>query len=474
MRTLRGRFVLSHILPLLLVTPLIGLGLIYVLETQVLLTELTKDLTEKADLIAQAVQGQPEVWSDLNEAKAFVSSVGVQLNGRLLLLESNGALWAANRLEAGDQLGVPIDWAGTSEALAGDKHVKATFGWFEQRVEVLLPITDIQQQLVGIIAVTETLKGFSSALGRLRIWIALILAVELVLGALIGLILALRLERPIDQVAKAIIDIAEGQPIEPIPARGPEELRRLAKAVNTLDQRLRSLEELRRRSLANIVHEIGRPLGALRSAIHVLRHGAGADPDIREELLEGMDGEIQRMQPLLDDLAQLHGQVIGTLTLERQATPLSDWLPSLLIPWRAEAHRKDLLWQVSIPAGLPKLYLDRDRMARAIGNLLSNAIKYTPAGGVVSVAAGADESQAWIRVSDTGPGIAPEEQERIFEPFFRSDKQRRFPQGLGLGLTIARDLIVAHGGRLELSSVPGEGADFTFYIPILQEAPTQP
>jgi signal transduction histidine kinase len=474
MRTLRGRFVLSHILPLLLVTPLIGLGLIYVLETQVLLTELTQDLTEKADLIAQAVQGQPEIWSDLGEAEAFVSSVGVRLEGRLLLIEANGELWAANELEAGDRFGAPIDWAGVSEALAGDRHVEATFGWFEQRVEVLVPVTGIQQQLVGIIGVTETLKGFSSELGRLRSWVVLILAVELALGAFIGLILALRLERPIDQVAKAIINIADGQPIEPVPDRGPEELRRLAKAVNILDQRLRSLEEMRRRSLANIVHEIGRPLGALRSAIHVLRHGAGADPDIREELLEGMDGEIQRMQPLLDDLAQLHGQVVGTLTLARQETPLSDWIPSLLIPWRAVAHDKDLQWQVAIPTGLPTLYLDRDRMARAIGNLMSNAIKYTPAGGAVSVAAGADETQVWIRVSDTGPGIAPEEQERIFEPFFRSDKQRRFPQGLGLGLTIARDLIVAHGGRLELSSTPGEGASFTIYVPIPQEAPTQP
>ena len=171
MRTLRGRFVLSHILPLLLVTPLIALGLIYVLESQVLLAELREDLSEKAELIAQAVQRQPEVWADLDEAEAFVSSVGVRLGGRLLLLETDGELWAANELEAGDQFGAPIDWAGIPVALTGDRHVEATFGWFEQRVEVLIPITGIQQQLIGIVGVTETLKGFSSELGRLRTWV---------------------------------------------------------------------------------------------------------------------------------------------------------------------------------------------------------------------------------------------------------------------------------------------------------------
>lgn len=475
MQSLRARFILSHILPLLLVTPLIGLGLIYVLETQVLLIDLTEDLTEKADLIAQAIPSQPEVWSDLNEAEAFVSSMGFRIDGTVVLLEATGELRASNELGDGDQSGMPIDWDGLSTALAGDRNVKATYGWFEQRVEVLVPVTGVQQQLVGIVGVAETLQGFSSQLGRLRSWIILILVVELILGAIIGSLLAIRLGRPINRVAQAIISIADGQPIEPVPDEGPTELRRLAQSANTLDERLRSLEEMRRRSLANIVHEIGRPLGALRSAIHTLRQVAGDDPEIREELLEGMDGEIQRMQPLLDDLAQLHGQVVGTQVLSRQETTLSDWLPSLLIPWRALAHDKDLQWQTVIPAGLPTLNLDRDRMARAIGNLLSNAIKYTPAGGTVSVTAEATETEVRLGISDTGPGISSDDQERIFEPFYRSEKQRRFPQGLGLGLTIARDLILAHGGHLELNSIPGEGASFTVVIPILtQEIAVQP
>ena len=114
---------------------------------------------------------------------------------------------------------------------------------------------------------------------------------------------------------------------------------------------------------------------------------------------------------------------------------------------------------------LPTILIDPDRLAQALGNVLSNAIKYTPETGQVQVSAGNSEQDVWIQVNDTGPGIQPKEQERIFEPFYRSQQQRRFPQGLGVGLTLARDLVRAHGGEVELVSTPGVGSSFTIRLP---------
>jgi signal transduction histidine kinase len=470
MHSLRARFVLSHVLPILLIVPLVGMGLVYVLETQVLLTDLSEDLTEKAELIARVVEDQSEILSDTGRAESFISRISIHLDGQVLLLGTNGELIISSDPAQDDLTGSRLDLEGLDRATAGERSVVVTYSLFEQSAAVLMPVIDIKQQLIGIVGVTETLKGMSSEFGQLRGWVLGLLVIELVLASIFGYVLALRLERPIRSVAQAVINIAEGQPIEPLRERGPEEIRRLSASVNTLDQRLRSLEATRRRSLANIVHELGRPLGAIRAAIHALRGGAGADPEIREELLEGMEGEVKRMQPLLDDLAQLHGQVEGTIELARQPVPLGQWLPSVLIPWRAAALDKELQWQATIPPDLPTLSLDPDRMARAIGNLLSNAVKYTPAGGSVSVTAGTDAGGAcqevWIQVSDNGPGIILEEQEQVFEPFYRSHQERRFPQGLGLGLTIARDLVNAHGGRLELTSKPGEGSRFSIHLPI--------
>jgi signal transduction histidine kinase len=162
----------------------------------------------------------------------------------------------------------------------------------------------------------------------------------------------------------------------------------------------------------------------------------------------------------------LHGQVSGRVELARRPVVLSDWLPSVLLPWRAAALDKGLTWQADVPNGLPVMSVDPDKLAQAIGNLLSNAIKYTPVGGSVAVSAGMQEQDVWIRVADTGPGIAAEEQQRVFEPFYRSEHDRRFPQGLGLGLTIAHELVLAHGGRLELDSQPGQGSRFAIHLPL--------
>jgi signal transduction histidine kinase len=101
-----------------------------------------------------------------------------------------------------------------------------------------------------------------------------------------------------------------------------------------------------------------------------------------------------------------------------------------------------------------------------LSNLLSNAIKYTPAGGSVSIGAGVEDNAVWIQVGDTGPGIEPEEQALIFNAYYRGCASGRFPQGMGLGLTIARDLVVAHGGRLEVDSTPGQGSRFTIWLPL--------
>jgi signal transduction histidine kinase len=250
-----------------------------------------------------------------------------------------------------------------------------------------------------------------------------------------------------------------------VPIRGPEEIRELSEAVNILAERLRLLEETRRRSLANIVHELGRPLGAINTATYVLRQGAGEDSEVRDELLAGIESAVLNMEPLLNDLSQLYGQVEGGVQLNLQAVDLNGWLLPVLLPWRTVAREKELEWQADIAENLPIVEIDPDRMNQVLGNLISNAIKYTPPGGVVTVTASADWDKIHIGVCDSGPGIDPQEQERIFEPFYRSQAHRRFPQGLGLGLTIARDLVEAHGGTLELVSEPGEGSCFTVHVP---------
>jgi signal transduction histidine kinase len=110
--------------------------------------------------------------------------------------------------------------------------------------------------------------------------------------------------------------------------------------------------------------------------------------------------------------------------------------------------------------------MDPDRMAQALGNLLSNAVKFTPPGGRVSTSVKLEDGQVLIEVADSGPGIPVEEQGKIFQPFYRGMHGRRIVEGMGLGLSIARDIVTAHGGRIDLESTPGTGSRFMLRMPV--------
>jgi two-component system sensor histidine kinase BaeS len=322
---------------------------------------------------------------------------------------------------------------------------------------------------LGIVRLSHRFASVQQQFLQMRYLILGVLAMGLILGTATGWLLALNMERPLRQVTQAIYQLASGGEQTSLPEEGPEELRLLSRAVNTLVARLNDLEQARRQLLANLVHELGRPLGALRSATQALLGGADQDASLQQELLAGMEDELRRLQRLLENLAHLHDQVLGSLELARQPIKLSTWLSQTLAPWREAARMKGLHWESAVPGNLPTLEADPDRLAGALGNLISNAIKFTPRGGTISVEADVENEAMRIQVRDTGPGISPKDKDHIFTPFYRGSGGGRFPQGMGLGLSIAQAQIVAHGGRLEMESTPGRGARFTIWMPIAKQ-----
>jgi two-component system sensor histidine kinase BaeS len=473
MRTLRSRFVLSHVLPLAIIIPVMGIALIFVLETRVLLDVLSRELEAQARLAAKIAATRPEIWQDPEQAQAFVAEVRQDLDTRVMLLDAQGNLLASSEPADAERLGQTMQPDGWTTALRGETSVRTAYSRQiqDEIVDVLVPIMDQEMQIVGVVRLSHRLVNVYEQFLHQRYLIGGILLAGLLLGSIVGWVLALNLERPLRDVTRAAQRLASGEHLAPLPERGPKEIQDLLHSMNALVQRLLSLEQARRQLLSNLVHELGRPLGAFRSATQALLGRSGEDPALRRELLEGMDEEVERLSRLLDDLAGLHDQVLGTLELNREPTALGEWLAHMLPPWRESAQAKGLKWHATVSPNLPTVDVDPDRLAQVVGNLLSNAIKYTPPRGTVSLDAGVEEEEAWIRISDTGPGIPPEEQERIFAPFYRSQPGRRFPQGMGLGLNIAYTLVAAHGGRLELDSTPGQGSHFTVRLPLSSQEP---
>jgi signal transduction histidine kinase len=445
-----------------------GIATIHLIETQILAPALLSELKGNALMLSRLAAHEQEIWQDPAYAQQLLAQGAFRADGRLQLMDENGILLASSDPADVDRLGTQVEHPSFEAAREGEivTQLRSSQLLGDDIADALAPVISPSGEVLGFVRLSFQYYSFIEQLFQLRFLLTGILLVALLLGAGLGIALAINVSAPVQQVTHAVYALANGERSEVLPELGAQETRRLSRAVNVLFKRLHSMEAARKRLLANLIHEIGRPLGALRMGIEALSHGANRDPKFYEELLEGMDLETARLQRLLEDLSHLHEQALGVLELDRENLDLSTWLPEMLTPWQQAAIQKRLHWKVVLPESLPVVQADPLRLNQVIGNLISNAIKFTPGGGTVTVESGEDDQNVWVRVSDTGPGIPLDTQEKMFEPFVRGGQGKRFPQGMGLGLSIARELVEAHGGRLELESEAGIGSKFTVWLPL--------
>jgi len=461
-RSLRTRLIVSHILPALLIIPLMGAAMVYVLETRLLLPTVYGNLAKEAKLMAAITRNEPVFWQSQEAAQTLVDGAGPYLNGRFSVVTPDGHTLASSDTSQASGTSSLVELPDLTNVRQGQV-VELRNG---PLAEAIAPVYDVRGREIGVIRMTTRVISLTDEIFQMRYLLGWILLIAVLAGLGLGSYLALGINRPIQRVTRSIQALAQGDWQAHVEEQGPDEMRVLAGEVNVLVDKLHSLENARRQLLANLVHELGRPLGAIRSAILALLHGADKDTQLSHDLLTGLDEETVRLQHLLEDLAGLHDQVLGKLELNRAPVQLGDWLVSTLSPWEAAARQKGLFWEVAVSPDLPVVRIDPDRMAQAIGNIVSNAIKFTPSGGKVSVDVRSESGQLSIQVADTGPGIPLNEQEKIFQPFIRGNQGRRIVEGMGLGLSIAREIIVAHGGEIKLESGPGAGSRFVLQIPV--------
>jgi two-component system, OmpR family, phosphate regulon sensor histidine kinase PhoR len=230
---------------------------------------------------------------------------------------------------------------------------------------------------------------------------------------------------------------------------------------------LRRLERVRQDFVANVSHEFKTPLTAIQGFAETLLSGALDDPTNNRRFLDIIRNHAIRLARLTNDLLKLARIEAGKLEVEFFPVGLIELIEGCAETTLLKASRKQITLEIEVPPGLPPVRGDAGLLRDVLQNLLDNAIQYTPECGNIRVTAEAKGREAIITVSDTGIGIPASDKERIFERFYRVDAARsREAGGTGLGLSIAKHIVEAHGGRLWVESVMGEGSKFSFSIPI--------
>ena len=312
----------------------------------------------------------------------------------------------------------------------------------------------------GTLWLTGVLIGRSGGSFHPAIWIPLLLAFVLFFALLRGLCL---LALPLRDLIDAAQRVEAGDLTPRLRQRGPRELRALARAFNSMLERLGRSERQRRQLLADVTHELRTPVAVLQGNLEGMLDGVyPADAEHLGPLLE----ETRMLARLIDDLRTLSLAESGVLVLHREPTDLGILVGEVAAAFRAQAESAGVALRAEVPDDCPLVEIDPLRLREVLVNLVSNALRHTPRGGEVRVSAFLDSGRLRLSVVDSGSGIAPGDLPHIFERFYKTADS----SGSGLGLAIARNLVLAHGGEIAAESAPGAGTTIRITLPLDEPA----
>jgi signal transduction histidine kinase len=369
----------------------------------------------------------------------------------------------AGPLPALPRSAVPPEALQGSKPQAFDFHVRGTDYLGVAQPVGLGPAPGIH---AGELVVAEPESALRSRWLQLAWELALAFGIGIPVAGILVVYFSRRITRPLEALAEAADEVAAGHYDVAMPDRtGGTEVERLAARFDEMTARLAESEQLSRNFLMSVSHELRTPLTAIRGHVAALREGIVEEEAARGRSLEVIAEEALRLERLVGDVLDLAKLDARRFALLREEVDMRALCERAYATFAEEARARGIEYELALGEGAV-LVTDGDRVLQIVTNLLANALHATPEGGRVDLGLGREKGEVMVAVADTGPGIAPQEVERIFRPFWSGEAG-----GTGLGLTIARELALALGGRLELHSEPGRGSRFVLVLPVKAPQP---
>jgi signal transduction histidine kinase len=457
--TLRVKLILSQILPILILLPFFGFFLLSTLHA-FYLDHLRGDLLQTGALLTDAVQNDPALADDNSRLQELLRRAGTQTPTRIQIIDRNGMILASTEPEDAPLIGTTSQEKAVRSALAGKESYETGAN---DVVTVAVPVTSAGR--IGAIRLSLQMSDIGIAFTHLDELVIIGSFVLTLLSLVIAYILGSTLSRSLRHLANETNFIAKGDYSHHVQVNGDDEVAELARRFNEMADQLTEQRAARQRLLDNIAHELRQPLSAIRTAVEVLQGSVQETHEPIKRLHEGIKSEMDRLGQLTQHLEFMALDEYLPVSINKTPVEVTETIDRVVALFESEAQRLGIKLVSKLPETLPPVMADEAALVEVFTNLVGNALKYTPAGGQVCVSAGATQDQIWVCVVDTGMGLTAEEQKQLFKRFYRGDVTRSRPKGIGLGLAIAHELVQAHGGTIQVSSKPEQGATFLVELP---------
>jgi two-component system, OmpR family, phosphate regulon sensor histidine kinase PhoR len=480
MRSIRTKITLTYVLVSLSVLVVFGALLDYEFATD-LRDRMVSQLKTETSVVYAVVREGGKAGRPRSEVAAILREISAAAKIRITLITSDGAVIfesdvADSALSTLQNHGQRPEVVQARELGIGDNiRYSATLGIdmvyvartvdpaaFDETsfrdlrfIRTAMPYVEIQSMIAD--------NRIKIVLLGLGVFLAIVLASR---------IIARRITTPILELSATLREIKSGNLDRLIPVRTADEMGDLAETINEMTAKLKSdieqlkkLERFRSEFLGNVSHELRTPIFSLKGFLETLLDGAIDDPAVSRTFVEKAYHHASRLDTLLTDLIEISRLESGELAMSLRYFEVEPFLRSVAADFADAAGRKNQTIILQVPEGGTSAFGDKDRLRHAVDNIVDNAIKYTGEGSTITLRVSLSDGKVRFEIEDNGPGIPQEHLPRIFERFYRIDKNRsRELGGTGLGLAIAKHIIDAHGSKIEVSSEIGRGTTFSFWL----------
>lgn len=462
LKSIRGRLVGSHLIIILLTVTIFSCILVFLLR-QYYYGDVETILNEQAEFAANSYSNYTDVESLEQNAKKLLDNIFVNTYAQVQIIDVEAKILADS--EESWSVGTKVNHPDVQNTIRSKKKTRwiGEVSLTKERVFSISQPIIVKDEIIGVVRLTSTLTEIDSIILKMVLFFIVIGIVVVLIVLAVSFFLSGTIIKPVKEITNAAEEIALGRLEVRVPKRYDDEVGKLAVTLNHMAEEISNHQKLKDDFIASISHELRTPLTSIKGWASTLNSSDFSNVDEFREGLEIIENETDRLALLVNELLDFSKLASKSTSLGIDALDVGEFLCEIRNQMNPRAQRQGILLELEVEDDLALIKADRNRLKQVMINILDNSLKYTQEGGHIKISGKSKKEEILIGIEDTGIGIPEDDLHKVKEKFYKVSTSF---SGNGLGLAICDEIVRLHNGRMEISSIFGEGTRVDIFLPL--------